>query len=552
MDHPKNHPIRVFLCHTSADKPKIRELYRYLRKRGIKPWFDEEDLIGGQDWQSEIPNALSNSDVILVCLSKNAVTKEGYVQKEITFALDKALEKSEGAIFIIPVRLEECIVPQRLNRYQWVDLYREDGHKRLMTSLNTRALQLASTTEQAPVPSNGIESKTIKKGTKTKFSTKQALPTDTMLGEALYDEFLKTKLASYIRVWEFQTLVNERTRDFIGRDFVFAEIDRLMADHNFPSGYILIRGEPGIGKTSLLSYLVKHRGYIHHFNISAQNIRTSRQFLANICAQLITHYHLDHTDLPNEATTDSSFLSQLLAEVTVKYPNKKIVVLVDALDETDDLGLPPSVNRLYLPAVLRDGVYFIITAREESDERLVVDRRHDIYLRDDDPNNLEDIRSYVHNFIGAHSQRMMARLLHWRIDEATFIDVVTTKSDGNFMYVRNVLNDIRDEKLGISDLNNVHNLPQGLRNYYKQHWRQMQEITGGEFETVYKHVIGILGVVREPVTIEQIAKWTKLDVRQVRKAIQQWREFLQEDLISGLPHYRIYHASFQDFLREEA
>jgi hypothetical protein len=50
---------KVFLCHASTDKPKVRELYRYLRRRGINPWFDEEHLVGGQDWQVEIPKALA-------------------------------------------------------------------------------------------------------------------------------------------------------------------------------------------------------------------------------------------------------------------------------------------------------------------------------------------------------------------------------------------------------------------------------------------------------------------------------------------------------------
>lgn len=135
-------PLRVFLCHASADKPAVRKLHRYLKQRGITPWLDELDLLPGQKWEIEIPKALHSSDVILVCLSKNSVTKEGYVQKEITFALDKASEKLEETIFIIPTKLEECEVPQRLRDYQWVDLFRNDGYKRLMQSLKKRAIDL--------------------------------------------------------------------------------------------------------------------------------------------------------------------------------------------------------------------------------------------------------------------------------------------------------------------------------------------------------------------------------------------------------------------------
>jgi formylglycine-generating enzyme required for sulfatase activity len=143
-------PLKVFLCHASADKQKVRELYRYLRRRGIKPWFDEVDLVGGQDWQVEIPKALTSSDAIIICLSKNSVDKEGYIQKEIRYALDKALEMPEGRIFLIPVKFEECEVPFSLSRYQWVDLAVEAGYSKMMKALKYRASQLERTTVQLP------------------------------------------------------------------------------------------------------------------------------------------------------------------------------------------------------------------------------------------------------------------------------------------------------------------------------------------------------------------------------------------------------------------
>jgi formylglycine-generating enzyme required for sulfatase activity len=143
-------PLKVFLCHASLDKPKVRELYRYLRRRGIRPWFDEVDLVGGQDWQVEIPKALLTSDAIIICLTKNSVDREGYIQKEIKFALDKALEMPEGRIFLIPVRFEECEVPFSLTRYQWVDLFDEAGYARMMRALKFRASQLERATVELP------------------------------------------------------------------------------------------------------------------------------------------------------------------------------------------------------------------------------------------------------------------------------------------------------------------------------------------------------------------------------------------------------------------
>ena len=134
--------LKIFLCHSSGDKPLVRELYRRLRQDGYQPWLDEEDLIPGQDWQIEIPKAVKNSQAVLVCLSNSSITKEGYVQKEIKFALDAADEKPEGVIFLIPVKLEPCEVPRRLSQWQWVNLYEEGGYERLLKALRLRAESL--------------------------------------------------------------------------------------------------------------------------------------------------------------------------------------------------------------------------------------------------------------------------------------------------------------------------------------------------------------------------------------------------------------------------
>ena len=75
------------------------------------PWLDEKDLILGQDWRAEIPKAVRASDVVLVCLSKDFYVA-GYRQKEVRLALDVADEQPEGTNFIIPVKLEECEVPE--------------------------------------------------------------------------------------------------------------------------------------------------------------------------------------------------------------------------------------------------------------------------------------------------------------------------------------------------------------------------------------------------------------------------------------------------------
>lgn len=143
---PGHRELKAFLCHGSEDKPIVRELYSRLRQDGVNPWLDETDILPGQDWDMEIRGAVRNSDAILVCLSKSSVGKEGYLQKEIKFALDIADEKPQGTIFIIPIKLNECDMPERLRQWQWIRYPDDDEYGKLIRALRQRAVSLNLTT----------------------------------------------------------------------------------------------------------------------------------------------------------------------------------------------------------------------------------------------------------------------------------------------------------------------------------------------------------------------------------------------------------------------
>jgi TIR domain len=140
---PTKRKLRVFLCHASQDKSVVRELYqRMLTEDWIDPWLDEEKLLPGQDWNLEIEKAVESSDAVIVCVSSTSVAKEGYVQKELRQVLNIALEKLEGAIFVLPVRLDDCSLPRQLRDKQFLDYFptskQAAAYDKLKASLNIR------------------------------------------------------------------------------------------------------------------------------------------------------------------------------------------------------------------------------------------------------------------------------------------------------------------------------------------------------------------------------------------------------------------------------
>jgi len=127
---------QIFLCYAHQDEAKVKALYQILKDAGFKPWMDTFDLIGGEKWQSVIQQTIPNSDFFIACLSKNSISKRGFLQRELSIALEALRERLENDIYIIPVRLEECDVPESLSLFQWVDYFREDGWERLVKSIH--------------------------------------------------------------------------------------------------------------------------------------------------------------------------------------------------------------------------------------------------------------------------------------------------------------------------------------------------------------------------------------------------------------------------------
>jgi len=136
-------PLKVFLCHAHSDRDAVHALYTRLIKDGVDAWLDKAKLLPGQDWELEIRKAVRESDIVVVCLSKQ-FNQAGFRQKEVRLALDTAMEKPEGEIFIIPARLEECDTPESLRKWHWVDLFEPDGYEMLMRALRARAERIGA------------------------------------------------------------------------------------------------------------------------------------------------------------------------------------------------------------------------------------------------------------------------------------------------------------------------------------------------------------------------------------------------------------------------
>jgi hypothetical protein len=151
-DRRQDRLLRVFLAHASEDKPAIRKLHERLLGIKVDPWLDEVNLLPGQKWRVEISKAIRHTDAFLACFSLAAVSKVGFINRELKEALEVADDQPEGKIFLIPLRLQDVKLPDRFREIQWVDYFDPKGFELLRVSLTVLAKWLQDAGAKVALP----------------------------------------------------------------------------------------------------------------------------------------------------------------------------------------------------------------------------------------------------------------------------------------------------------------------------------------------------------------------------------------------------------------
>lgn len=343
---------------------------------------------------------------------------------------------------------------------------------------------------------------------------------------------------------EFEALIKDKTRNFCGREFVFAEFEKFMREKS--CGYFTVVADAGMGKSAIAAKYVWDTFVPCYFNVLAERRNTPEQFLRSIRQQLIQRYELQNAEADD--------LPTLLAKVAQKLTDaERLIVVVDALDEVEQ---EPGDNLLHLPTTLPEGVYFLLTRRPYTLEKKrlfvspgVPEAQLDLTASEYEELSEADVKAYIRLFINEDPDYKEA-LRQWmqqrQISPQQFIDCVAEKSQNNFMYLRYVLPAIAK---GQYDDLELKDLPEGLEGYYQQHWVRMgMETAPGEFMTI---VLFILVESGTPIPSEMVAGIAEADEYEVQKVLDRWVEYLSDREIEGELCYSIYHTSFLDFLKKK-
>ena len=494
---------RIFISYGHKDAVELaRRLRDDLEKLGHRVWLDESGMRAGPAWEEQIEREILGCDVFLALLSPHAVRRpDGVCLDEISLA------RYHGSCRLVPVMVLLCRPPLGIYRLQWVDFQ----NWRTPDNYEKAFARLCQALEEDPV------------------------------AEGLY-----ARLFGFLTPLDFGADLARLSRHFTGREWLFAALENWLADQS--SRVFFLTGDPGAGKSAALARLVEKDprvGAYHFCQYTLSDSRNPRRFVMSVAAQLATQFPdyraaLEAVNLEGlQGEETSTLLRRLVADpLRVVQPEGPVLLIVDALDEAHT-GQAESIPRL-LAARLEDlppWVRLVLSSRKEPELLDLFSRYRPFELAADRPENLADIRRYLEARLAA--PELVHRLEAQRVAPAAVAKVIEERGEGNFLYVTQVVADIRSGQLDPAAPNAF---PRGLVGLYLNFFQRV--FPDRQVYRQFRPLLEVLLAAREPLSAQAAGAALGRDPFEVEQDLEQVAVFFPRR--EG--KYAVYHKSLGDWL----
>ena len=378
-----------------------------------------------------------------------------------------------------------------------------------------------------------------------------------------------------LQEFDFSSYLAYKREGFVGRKWFFSELESIFEDNQAIAG-VLITGDPGSGKSALMSQLICSRyssRLIHNNTIgyhlcehSEKGKRDGARFVRNLVDQIaarIEEYSIYvgkneqiRIELDTRCSKDptSCFFSTIVGPLRkLKQPDGMRFIVIDALDECFEGDMKTSEimdilrsKLLHFPKWLK----VILTSRNMTSVASVFPQgqisRMPLFATDE--RNVDDIRFYVSRFISQNtdfSHRLMTavNIGSKRANVKTFLNRVITQTEGNFLFVKMTLQYMNDTGKTVD----FHSLPTTLFGFYDSFFkRQFGDDRFGPFRSIFEVLLALYSPLLSQ-DVEEILE-SQYQAEDISKIIERMSCFLRFGRDGTI---RIYHQSFADWLKNQ-
>ena len=105
----------IFISYAREDLPAVQKLKSALDAAGLTTWFDFDRLEGGDDYDRKIRANIQRCSYFLPIVSATTQRRhEAYFRREWSYAVDRARNMADGAVFVLPVCVDDTPEAQAL------------------------------------------------------------------------------------------------------------------------------------------------------------------------------------------------------------------------------------------------------------------------------------------------------------------------------------------------------------------------------------------------------------------------------------------------------
>jgi TolB-like protein/cytochrome c-type biogenesis protein CcmH/NrfG len=131
----------VFLSYASQDAEAARRICDALRAAGVEVWFDQSELVGGDQWDQKIRKQIKDCALLIPVISAATQARlEGYFRLEWKLAAQRTHTMADAKPFLLPVVIDatrdaEAHVPEEFRAVQWTRLPGGEASENFCTRL---------------------------------------------------------------------------------------------------------------------------------------------------------------------------------------------------------------------------------------------------------------------------------------------------------------------------------------------------------------------------------------------------------------------------------
>jgi hypothetical protein len=109
----------IFISYAREDLPAVQRLKAAMDAAGLVTWFDLDRLESGDDYDRKIHANIARCSFFMPVISATTQRRhEGYFRREWSYAVDRSRNIAEGAVFIVPICIDdtpeaEALVPEK-------------------------------------------------------------------------------------------------------------------------------------------------------------------------------------------------------------------------------------------------------------------------------------------------------------------------------------------------------------------------------------------------------------------------------------------------------